>query len=263
MERVLVAAYAGEASPFVRLRSVTANMRWIVAEEDRIVAGCVYAITYGEVAYVGLMAVHPAAQRRGIGEALMNDLLAFLDARGVRTALLDATESGARLYARLGFTEIDTVTIYGRDDRVSSEKLPADARLRLGVSSLEIAHADRLVWNCDRGEILDTFLREAQERAAVSLDRSGCVDGYVLVRGRIVGPWQAENEASAERLLQHALSTSSASPRVYVPSQNAAACALLEQRDFTPQRSLIHMARGAPSPVRRNLLFGQGSAGTG
>jgi N-acetylglutamate synthase-like GNAT family acetyltransferase len=264
MESVLAAAYQEPASSFPRVRLATPNMHWIVADQAGIVVGCVYAICYGEIAYIGLMAVLPHAQRQGIGTALLHHLLATLEAANVRTVLLDASPAGAELYERLGFCETDTLLVYANVHPESPKRTPsAQAALRLGVARAELARVDRHVWQCDRGEILDFFLREAGSNAAVSLDPSGNVDGCILVRGRVIGPWLAQTSRSAEVLLDWALTPVHVPARVYVPMKNTASAALLESRGFRLEKQLVHMQSGAPSPVRRELLFGQGTAGTG
>src|SRR5262245_65652255 len=77
------------------------------------------------------MAVHPSAQRRGVGLALMERWLAWLDARGCPMALLDATDMGAPLYARLGFVEDAKTYAFRRDDCSLAPRLSARvSRLR-------------------------------------------------------------------------------------------------------------------------------------
>jgi hypothetical protein len=264
METVLAATFQTPASSFPRVRLATPNMRWIVADQAGSVVGCVYAICYGEIAYIGLMAVLPHAQRQGIGTALLRHLLATLDAENVRTVLLDATPAGAELYERLGFCETDTLLVYANQHPEGPKRTPsAQAALRLGVVPAELARVDRQVWQCDRGEILNFFLREAGRNAAVSLDPSGNVDGCILVRGRVIGPWLAYTSRSAEVLLDWALTPVHVPARIYAPMKNPATVALLQSRGFTVVKQLAHMQRGAPSPVRRDLLFGQGTSGTG
>ena len=57
------------------------------------------ATDFGRLAYIGRLAVLPHAQRRGIGLAIMRDLLAWLDARGCPIVALDAGGRGAALPA--------------------------------------------------------------------------------------------------------------------------------------------------------------------
>ncbi len=55
------------------------------------------------------LAVHPAAQRQGIGRALLNDGLAYCTAAGARRVTINTQESNAaslRLYEQIGFRRI-------------------------------------------------------------------------------------------------------------------------------------------------------------
>ena len=54
----------------------------------------------------------PAYRRRGIGSAMTRRPLLDARARGYHTAILQATEAGARVYARLGFEPFGTITEY-------------------------------------------------------------------------------------------------------------------------------------------------------
>src|SRR5262245_3409659 len=74
---------------------------WLLALLDGEPAGMGGAIDYGPFAYIGLMAVLPALQRRGIASAIMEQLLAWIAARGCPTVLLDASPAGERLYEKL------------------------------------------------------------------------------------------------------------------------------------------------------------------
>src|SRR5947208_12855273 len=76
-----------------------------VAEEDGEAAGTVTTCVFGPVAWVGMMLVEKERRGRGIGRALMNHALAFLDGKDVRSIRLDATPLGEPLYRRLGFVE--------------------------------------------------------------------------------------------------------------------------------------------------------------
>src|SRR5579859_1790755 len=83
---------------------------WWLASRDGIPVGLAGLIDHGPFAYVGMVSVLPSVQRHGVGKALMRHLLAWSDARGCPTVLLDATPSGAPLYAQFDFVE-DTKTL--------------------------------------------------------------------------------------------------------------------------------------------------------
>ena len=58
--------------------------------------------------------VDPAWRRRGVGEALMRAALDALAARGIRRVVLHASESGRRLYERLGFVPTNEMRLTRR-----------------------------------------------------------------------------------------------------------------------------------------------------
>jgi hypothetical protein len=51
--------------------------------------------------------------------------------------------------------------------------------------------------------------------------------------------------------------------RAWVPLANPAGATLFEAHGFACARTLAHMARGAPSPFRRDRIFSQASLGHG
>ncbi|MBU6402797.1 MAG: GNAT family N-acetyltransferase, partial [Verrucomicrobia bacterium] len=74
-----------------------------VAVFDGQVVGTVTTTTYGQaLAWIGMMLVHPAHRRLGIGTRLMRQALAFLQQRGTQCIKLDATPAGQPVYAKLG-----------------------------------------------------------------------------------------------------------------------------------------------------------------
>lgn len=86
------------------------NRLYLVEETDGVVTAyaglCVYA---PHEAYVQTIAVAPAAQRRGIGTALLKVLVDETRARGVDHLDLEVradNDAARRLYERHGFTEI-------------------------------------------------------------------------------------------------------------------------------------------------------------
>ena len=68
--------------------------------------------SYGPFAWLGLMAVDPARQRRGIGQTLVEALVARAQELGSAVVLLDASDAGAPVYERVGFVDDDRVRVY-------------------------------------------------------------------------------------------------------------------------------------------------------
>src|SRR5215216_5423634 len=62
-----------------------------VAVLDDAPAGTATTCLFGPVGWVAMVLVDPAFRRRGVGLALMEHALGYLDGRGARTVRLDAT----------------------------------------------------------------------------------------------------------------------------------------------------------------------------
>ena len=77
-----------------------------IAEWNGTCAGTATTLCYGgDLAWIGMVLVHPDFRGRGIGRALLNHCVAYLRGRGIRCIKLDATPQGKLLYDRLGFQE--------------------------------------------------------------------------------------------------------------------------------------------------------------
>src|SRR5882672_9524967 len=75
-----------------------------VAECDGHVCGTATTIVYEDrFAWIGMVLVDPLYRGRGIGTALLEGAIQYLDERGVPTLKLDATPQGKPLYEKLGF----------------------------------------------------------------------------------------------------------------------------------------------------------------
>jgi GNAT superfamily N-acetyltransferase len=75
------------------------------------VIGSVTTTIYArELAWIGMMLVHPQHRRQGIGTALMNRALEYLSSQKVACVKLDATPAALPLYAQLGFVSEWTLT---------------------------------------------------------------------------------------------------------------------------------------------------------
>ncbi len=266
----IVAAAYGRGSRLIELRRYL-TLRpdgWWLALQDGVPAGIVGATVYGPFAYVGLMAVHPDFQRRGIARRLMDHLLAEVDVHGIPAIVLDASTVGEPLYRSLGFVEDDRSVLYARQENIlpyqPSPTPPAVALLRREDLPAVVAF-DTPHFGADRGDVLATYLSDDSERAFVCRDASGTVSGYLIAQRQMLGPWMAESPHAAAALLDVALGLPfDGAPTVIAPAVHAHAARLLEQCGFAPQRSLAHMRRGGhPMPGRRTRLYGQASFAIG
>lgn len=75
----------------------------IVAVVEGRVVGTGLATVQGPVGWLGAIAVDAGFRRRGIGQAITNDLCRRLRAAGCTTLSLEATDDGRPMYERMGF----------------------------------------------------------------------------------------------------------------------------------------------------------------
>ena len=93
---------------------------WLVAEEDGVVAGYIGSQTVVGESDMMNVAVHPDFRRRGIAEALINNLIEELKKRESRCLTLEvraSNEPAKQLYEKLGFAEVGCRKNYYRNPK--------------------------------------------------------------------------------------------------------------------------------------------------
>ncbi len=95
-----------------KVRALFAKGKFLLAEEDGKLTGCVYVERNGDRGYFGLLAVDPAAQRSGLGSSLI--AAAEDECRSAGCHVMDLTMVNLRkelpaFYRRFGYTESGTL----------------------------------------------------------------------------------------------------------------------------------------------------------
>ncbi len=112
------AAFGGLPSPaWLRPHLESAAVTTAVAELDGVPVGTAYVVRSdgraGPAAYLAGVGVRPEARGRGVAAAMSSWLLRDAFARGSRFAHLHPDDDrAARVYTRLGFTEVDGLDVY-------------------------------------------------------------------------------------------------------------------------------------------------------
>ena len=238
---------------------------WLLATLDGEPAGIAGGTNYGTVGHIGLVAVDPSKQRRGVALALMEHLLGWFAEQRCPVIQLDASDAGAPLYRKLGFVEDEKTLGFTQDDcalrPAQSERV---GRLR-AADIPALAAFDAPIFGGDRAAVFAAALAEAHERAFVARDAEGQVSGSLFAQPQVLGPWAARTPADAEALLAVALTLPfDGAIRTLTPGSNADAAKLLMRYGFSPRRMLRRMRRGgAAAAGRRPLLYGQTSLAIG
>jgi GNAT superfamily N-acetyltransferase len=238
---------------------------WLLARLDGAPAGIAGGTNYGTVGHIGLVAVDPSKQRRGVALALMEHLLGWFGVQGCPIIQLDASDAGAPLYRKLGFVEDEKTLGFTQDDcalrPAQSERV---GHLR-ATDIPALALFDTPIFGGERAAVFAAALAEAPERAFVARDPAGQISGYLFAQPLVLGPWAANTPADAEALLAAALTLPyQGAIRTLTPGSNADAANLLMRYGFSPQRLLHRMRRGgAAAAGRRRQLYGQASLAIG
>jgi ribosomal protein S18 acetylase RimI-like enzyme len=228
---------------------------------------------FGSVAWIALVLVDLAARRRGVGTALMQHALAYLERQGVRSVRLDATPLGQPVYEKLGFLPqfalaryegimpggTTTPIRFPEGDKSHSpgfftlggeRTLGGGGERTLGGDWEDVLRLDRAVTATDRRKLLTRLFTDTPDALAV-YRHGDTVCGFVTSRPGAnaiqVGPCLATAREAGEALLAHAR-WRYASQRVYidVPAENRPAVRAVADLGLTVQRPLLRMCRGEP-----------------
>jgi GNAT superfamily N-acetyltransferase len=209
---------------------------WGHRDERGALISCGALFDFGETASIGRMMVHPDHRRRGLGQAILTQLLAARSDPHVPTSL-SATAEGAFLYARAGFREVGAAykMIARAPARAagafSAERSPAWRVEQLPRGRFAEALAfDRAVFGADRSCVL--LPRAAQASVAkVVRAPSGELAGYGLAVRRgdltIIGPVLAEQPAGAALIVEALVAEAPSGVRIDVPEGQTALRAAL------------------------------------
>jgi ribosomal protein S18 acetylase RimI-like enzyme len=237
---------------------------WFIATREDIPVGMVGATNYGAFAHVGFMAVHPQAQRQGVGLALMQFLLGRLEQQ-VPLVMLDSSATGRPLYDKLGFTAYDETLMFQLQHVVASPHRPAHVRSISARDLDELAEEDARVFGANRRKVLQTLLEFFPGGAFLQRDADGKIMGYLFTQPNRIGPWVMLQPGQAEGLLQAALTLMhDETVSVTVPAGNQEAKELLHDYGFDHLRTNRHMGRGVGGPPgQRQKVFSQTSLAIG
>ncbi len=228
-----------------------------LAEVDGVARATTCTCTFGSVAWVATVLVDVGMRRRGIGTALVEHALSYLDGRGMASIRLDATALGRPLYEKLGFV--------AQFELVRWEGLAPPSPAMAGVASVEpgelpqLLHLDRQVVATDRGKLLTRLYSERPEslRAVRSGEQVlGFAASRVGTNAAQLGPCIAESQAGplllADAFHRHV------GRWVYldVPVMNQAAMEFAQSKGLAVQRNFVRMCRGAIVQEDTERLWG-------
>ena len=209
--------------------------------EGLIVASGAVLPMGGTGAWISMILVAPALRGRGLGRMVFERCLREVQRQG-RTALLDATPEGEKLYAQYDFVPLWRLTRWQRRAAVPIRPLTWEVAAGLEM----IAELDAEALGLARPLVLAHLAGRAGSRLRCH------AQGFAIVRaGRIahqIGPLIAANEATAALLLGELTNGTPEPLMVDVPDT----CVLMHDQlgaaGFTPRRGFLRMALGKALP---------------
>lgn len=224
----------------------------VVAEAGGELVGVAAGAVFTGTGWVGGVAVVPGHRRAGLGGALTEAIVEFLEGRGVTTALLHATALGRPVYERLGFVpEAAYLTLTGPTRPPS----PGDPSLRAGRQSdlKAVLALDLAATGEDRRRLLTALWPTGGLVAA----GDGRLLGYHLA-----SPWRSggaviATDPEAGRVLLDAVRVAPGDEvGISVPAANTPAVQSLESAGFSERYRTVRMHRGPRVPWNPAALFG-------
>jgi ribosomal protein S18 acetylase RimI-like enzyme len=221
-----------------------------LAEWNGTPAGTATTIRYGhDLAWLGMVIVHPDFRQRGIGRALLERCISHLRDLGVRCIKLDATPAGKLVYDRLGFRSEWTLRRWvGIPTTLQSTPPPPPLRPWQTTDATAVEPLDIAAFGVSRRPLLAALARQSIT-ALVLEPKPGSIAGFGFARAGsqalYIGPVVA-NSAEGGLALVEALITQNRGKMVYwdIPDPNEAAVSLAQRYGLTVQRPLVRMFLG-------------------
>jgi GNAT superfamily N-acetyltransferase len=222
---------------------------YAVRAAGRVVATAATLPYGGRCAWISMVLVAGAHRRKGLATRLLRRCIDDVLAAGL-VPVLDATPPGRTVYQPLGFQDAwSFLRLAAPAPRADGSELPA---------GITIHHADDKSWpglqaydaaafGADRGAVIARMGRRLGGIDLFAIRHDRCA-GMLLGRdGRVashLGPLIAEDDATAQALLTHALRIVPGPVFIDLADQKAAVRQWLESRGFAPQRPFTRMLYG-------------------
>jgi GNAT superfamily N-acetyltransferase len=206
-------------------------------------------------AFLGFYIVRPDLRGRGFGLRIWNAAVAHA---GGRTIGLDGVVAQQDNYRKSGFTLAYPNIRYG--GTVAPAAAPSDVVSLAEVPFAAVEADDATVFPAPRRAFLRAWL-ETQGHIGRALVRDGKLAAWGVIRpcrtGHKIGPLVADGPDAAETVFA-ALTAAAGGGEVFldVPSVNAGAIALAQDRGLVPVFETARMYTGPIRPLRLDRVFG-------
>lgn len=163
-------------SDWTRFLSASPDGCFVAECEGRVVGTATSIVYEGRFAWIGMVIVDSQYRGQGIGTALLERTVCFLDSRSVLCMKLDATPQGKPVYEKFGF-----VSEYDIERWKLKRRRRANSAGKASAEIEDVLRLDREIFGADRSGILRSLTEAAPDFALVARQEAG-VAGYTFGR---------------------------------------------------------------------------------
>ncbi|MFH2128982.1 MAG: GNAT family N-acetyltransferase [bacterium] len=217
--------------------------------ENPLVATALTLPHGSRMAWISMVLVTAACRKRGLATRLMQTCLDSLAERAIRP-VLDATDTGRRVYGKIGFVPLYRLQrlIRQTDGHTQTESTPGprfDIRPITRSDLQTIINLDQPIFGADRSAVL-VHLHDRQPGSACFIhEESGTGQGFIMAREGTrafhLGPVIAENTETAMALTAHVLGKISGPVTIDALDQHERYQSWLKDNGFETQRAFTRM----------------------
>lgn len=191
----------------------------------------------GDLAWIGMMLVHPRFRRLGIGRCLLCQCVEKLRQTSVKTIKLDTTPLGENLYRQIGFRTECGIQRWHRKHTDIQHDGELSSESQTDCFSDEHASLDQLAFGCDRLEWIHHLIPSSRFLS--------CNDGFCMLRqgylADYLGPMSTRSVETANKLVALAIQQTSNDIFWDILEDNHQAKKIAHQHNFIPVRKLTRM----------------------
>ncbi|WP_114576393.1 GNAT family N-acetyltransferase [Saliphagus sp. LR7] len=235
-----------------RLLSLASEGCFAGTVEGELVATAT-VVTYGDVAWIGMVLVDEDHRSRGYGSRIFERGLEYAREAGDRIVGLDATHLGEPIYGKYGFETVATVFRWQGELASGGTGVDPDRVRQLSSTDADdLATFDRHRVGVDRSGLLRELLGEEGVRGYGLDGPDGALAGYAVVRpgrtSRQIGPLVADREGIAPLLSAVGVDVGSQQVIVDAPADDPVA-GHLAATGLERDRELVRMTHPEAEPA--------------
>jgi N-acetylglutamate synthase-like GNAT family acetyltransferase len=170
-----------------------------VVEENGKIIGLGGAFFFGNICFIGYMAVLPEMRRKGLGTTIFRNLIKIGKLRGCKTFMLYASELGEPIYHKFGFRSKFATTLYNLPNQPFVKQRPNKRVNRTAILPKWAALIDKNTMGFDRSEFLQLKINHGS--ILITIDK----EGFALISGSRLGPVISKNIHTAVSLMNEGI----------------------------------------------------------